>query len=126
MTFIADTSADTPQDRRDREERARTANAAGFFTEEDVFKAYGVTDRVAQRKALFRDKVYKMAEPFELRRIAQYMVASSASQTGVDLGEEQMVKDLPIPDAEQPKSYNTLDANRARTHAPPVTLAPTG
>ena len=126
VTFIADTSADTPQDRRDREERARTARAAGIFTEDDVFKAYGITDPVAQKEALFNDKIDAMAEPIELRRIAQYMVASSASQTGVDLNEEVMVKDLPMPDATQPQTYNTLAANQARLHTPPVELAPTG
>ncbi len=125
VTFTADTSADTPQDRRDREERARTAKAAGIFTKDDVFKAYGITDPVAQEEALFNDEVDAIAKPIELRRIAQYMVASSASQTGVDLGEEGMIKDMPMPDPQQPQTYNTLAANRARTQPAPPALEPT-
>jgi len=125
VSFSAETSKDTPADRRDREERARTAKAAGVFTQLDVFEAYGVFDIEMQEELLFAEQVEAFLKPLELRRVAALVAARSASRTGVDMGEEPLVQNLPLPDDNGPQSYNTLEANNARVAAPPVTLPPT-
>jgi hypothetical protein len=127
VSFSAETSKDTPQDRRDREERARTAFKEGIFTERDRFEAYGIFDPEMQEEELFRQGVRKFLEPMEQRRIAARLVARSAALTGVDMGEEQQVENLPLPDPKTGtvQTHNTLEANQSRLHTPPVELAPT-
>lgn len=125
VSFSADTSKDTPADRRDREERARTAKAAGIFTDHDVFRDYGIFDPEMQEELLFAERIEKFLQPLEDQRVAMLVAARSASRTGVDLGEEQLAQNLPPVEENVPQEHNTMDANAARRHAPPVELPST-
>lgn len=126
VTFTAETSADTPADRRDREERARTAKASGIFVQRDVDEAYGIFDPDMQEELRFREQVRNFLLPMKMRRVAARVVSTSAAKTGVDMGEEPMVNQLPVPDMQQPQTYNTMDANAARRNAPVVEPPATG
>lgn len=128
VNFTAETSKDTPQDRRDREERARTAEANGIFVPRQTYEAYGIQDIQAHEEELERTRIRKQLQPWADRRIAARLMAKSAAVTGVDHGEEQGIASMPLPDEEQggTQSVNTLQANNSRLHTPPVTLAPTG
>ncbi len=127
--FSAETSKDTPADRRDREERARTARKDNIFTDRMVWEAYDITDTEMHEEELLRQRLDAFMGPMEDRRVAALIVARSAAITGVDMGEETQTASLPLPKgqgAEGGQSYNTLDANASRLHTPPVEVAPTG
>lgn len=126
VNFTAETSKDTPADRRDREERARTAKAAGIFVQRDVDEAYGIFDPDMQEELRFAESVEQFLKPLELRRVAALVAARSASITGTDMGEEPLVSQLPLPGEDGPQSYNTSEANAARRHTPPVEVPSTG
>lgn len=125
VSFRAETSSDTPADRRDREERARTAKAAGIFVQRDVDEAYGIFDPEMQERERFRELVRDFLQPIKLRRVAARVAKQSAVNTGVDMGEEGMVDQLPMPGDDAPQTYNTAEANAARRHAPPVEIPST-
>lgn len=125
VSFSAETSKDTPADRRDREERARTAKAAGIFVQRDVDEAYGIFDPEMQEELRFAERVEAFLNPLELRRVAALVAKRSAARTGTDMGEEPLVASLPLPDEKAPQTWNTADANAARRHAPPVELPAT-
>lgn len=126
VNFSAETSKDTPADRRDREERARTAKAAGIFVQRDVDEAYGIFDPDMQEELRFAESVEQFLKPLELRRVAALVAARSASITGTDMGEEPLVSQLPLPGDTGEQTYNTSEANAARRHTPPVEVPSTG
>lgn len=125
VNFTAETSKDTPSDRRDREERARTAYKERIFTKYQLWDEYGIFDHQVQEEELYAERIDAVVQPLEDRRVIGLVAATDASLSGVDYGEEPLIPNLPLPEDQSGQTHNTLDANAARVSPPPVTIPPT-
>lgn len=126
VRFIATTSKETPSEATNRKMTAVQGKNADILTERQVWEAWDITDPEQHEEEKFRESVRAFLKPMEMRRIAARIMAKSATVTGVDMGEEPLVDQLPLPDPSTGQVRNTVAANNARLHTPPVDVAPTG
>jgi hypothetical protein len=126
VNFTAETSKDTPADRRDREERARTAHKEGIFTKYQVWDAYSIFDKEMHEEELYAEHIDQVIAPLEDRRVIGLVAATDSAISGTDFGEEPLVANLPLPGDTGQQTYSTEAANAARRHTPPVEIPSTG